>query len=117
MKLPTKVWVKAMYFQHPSGCDLVHVAYFNETEGATPYVLESQIKKEKQMEKTVKVMVWKTDGSDQSPAYRLDDKDAGFRFFADIEANAEMDGRESFVLEMWSEEEWAEAERIGAEMA
>ena len=69
--------------------------------------------------KNVKVMVWKTEGAEQdgSPAYRLDDKDAGFRFFADIEANAEMDGRESFVLEMWTEAQWAEADRLGKEMA
>lgn len=69
------------------------------------------------MEKTIQVMVWKTEGADQSCVYRLDDKDAGFRFFADIEANAEMDGRESFKLELFSEAEWAESCRIGEKMA
>lgn len=69
------------------------------------------------MEKKIQVMVWKTDGFDNPCVYRLDDKDAGFRFFADIEANAEMDGRESFALEMWDEAQWAEACRIGEEMA
>ena len=70
-------------------------------------------------EKNIKVMVWKTVGAEQEGclAYRLDDKDAGFRFFADIEANAELDGRSSFTLELWSDDQWAEAERIGNEMA
>ncbi len=68
-------------------------------------------------EKKIQVMVWRTDGATESCAYRLDDKDAGFRFFADIEANAELDGRESFTLETWTEAEWAEAERLGKEMA
>lgn len=69
------------------------------------------------MEKNIQVMVWKTDGADNACVYRLNDKEAGLRFFADLEANAEMDGRESFTLEMWDETQWLEACRLGDEMA
>lgn len=69
------------------------------------------------MEKNIKVIVWKTDGSyEGNSVYRLGNPDAGARFFADIECNAETDGRESFVIEMWDQAQWDKACRLVDEM-
>lgn len=70
------------------------------------------------MEKNIKVMIWSTEGADDGGCvYNLEDPDAGERFFTDLQNNAEMDGRESFKLELWDKEQWDKAEKLGAEMA
>lgn len=67
--------------------------------------------------KKIQVMVWRTDGADESTWYRLSNPNEGQQFFEHLLANAELDGRESFDLIEVSEEEWQKAEDIGKSMA
>lgn len=63
----------------------------------------------------IKVIVWL--GEEDDHVYRLDEPGAGERFFRDMLANAETDGREKFAIEEVSQTEWETYEEIGEERA
>lgn len=66
------------------------------------------------MEEKIKVIVWKTDGSDDGGlVYGLHETNAGNRFFKDLENNAELDGREHFTIEYMTASDFVKAQELG----
>lgn len=65
----------------------------------------------------IMVVAWKEENcAEPANWYKVDEKGEGNRFFQNLMDNAEIDGNELALLFV-TPEEWAEADRIGKEMA
>lgn len=67
-------------------------------------------------EKNIMTLVWHDAYEGSGSVYRVTPEDFA-RLATDLENNAEVDELPKLSLEMYSEEQWAEADRAGEEMA
>lgn len=66
----------------------------------------------------VMIVSWSNpDSAEPANWYQVKDIEEGKRFFQNLIDNAENDGREKLELIFVTQEEWAEAERLGKELA
>jgi predicted aldo/keto reductase-like oxidoreductase len=69
-------------------------------------------------EKKIPTIQWQPEGCEENPqVWRMDEPGSAEQFFQVLMDNAEMDSSDIITLKKMTEAEWAECERIGAELA